>query len=117
MNTNTLYRAALGFVIVICATLAGAGAAAAYVGPPAADVYVRPAITAVAHPEPTPWQRVRGYCHRTHVCVRPSRTLRHQLGIRCGARAWERPENDAAGHLSTFVWARGPGGAVRTYVS
>lgn len=119
---NTLYRAALGFAIVICSTLAGAGAASAYVAAPAppsviAGAAAYHAAARALHPEPTPWQRVRGYCHRTHLCIRPTNAQRRALGIRRGAGAWERPEDDAAGRLSTFVWVRQPGGAVRTYVS
>jgi len=106
-----LYRLALTIAIVACTTLAGAGAASAFVIPPPVPAVV------VVHPDPTPWQRVRAYCHRTHACVRPTQAQRRAMHIRRGVKAWQRNENDAAGWLSTFTWIREPGGAVRTVKS
>ena len=73
-------------------------------------------VRGYGQPEPTPWQRVVAYCHRARICVRPSRALRRALGIPAAAKAWERPENDAAGRLSTFVWVKRAHG-VKTFVS
>jgi hypothetical protein len=117
--------AAAGRKLILAAAAFGAGAAlgltpaAALItaAPAVHDVsYLRPAVAVhypPAAPEPSPWQHVRAYCHRTRLCVRPSGELRRDLGIRPAALAWERPEDDTAGRMSTFVWVRQPGGAVR----
>jgi nitrous oxide reductase accessory protein NosL len=67
--------------------------------------------SAHAAPEPTPWQHVTAYCHRTGVCVRTPAVIRRAERIGPHVPSWTRFGD------TTYTWVRGPHGTVTTYTS
>ena len=60
--------------------------------------------------EPTPWQHVIAYSHRSHACRPVPASVRADLGI------GHRPARMRIGD-TTYIWARGAHGTVTTYTS